>query len=380
MGKRILRKEEERSKLLKSRDRQLSWRFLERVKKRGQELQEKLGRPPVFMEVCGTHTVAFSKTGLRKALEGLIDLRSGPGCPVCVTGYGDMDRIIALSRLEDVTIGTFGDMFKVPGSRSSLEREKALGSRVEIFYSPLDSVQWAERNPSQNLIFIGVGFETTAPMVALSLQKAKDKGLNNFSVLSLHKLVPPALRVLLADIELKIDGFILPGNVSAVTGREAFEFVSREFSIPAVIAGFEPVDLLGALDNLTGQILEGTCRVDNIYTRVAKEQGNSTAQRVIKEFFDVVDESWRGLGTITCSGLVLKEDLEKLDASKRFTIEIPAPEIPAGCRCGDVLAGKIIPSRCKLFGKECRPDHPVGACMVSSEGACGAYHQYDNQE
>ncbi len=379
MGKRILKKEEEeRARLLMYRDRQLSRRILQRVKRKGQELREKLGKSPVFMEVCGTHTVAFSKTGLRKALEELIDLRSGPGCPVCVIDYGDMDKIIALSRLENVTIGTFGDMFRVPGSHSSLEQEKALGSRVEVFYSPSDAVQWAEKNPCHQLIFIGVGFETTAPMVALSLQEAEDKGLKNFSVLSLHKLVPPALRTLLTDCDLKVDGFILPGHVSAVIGREAFDFLSQEFSTPGVVAGFEPVDLLGAIDNLMGQMLEGACQVDNNYTRVVRDQGNRTAQRVIKEFYDVVEKSWRGLGNIPYSGLDLKEDLKKFDASKRFPVEISTPNIPQECRCEDVLTGKIVPHQCHLFGKECKPQKPVGTCMVSPEGACGVHYQYDN--
>ncbi len=380
MGKRILkREEEERARLLMYRDRQLSRRILERVKRQGQELREKLGRPPVFMEVCGTHTAAFSKTGIRKVLEGLIDLRTGPGCPVCVMDYGDMDKIIALSRMEKVTIGTFGDMLSIPGSYSSLEQEKALGSRVEVFYSPSDAVQWAERNPYYQLIFIGVGFETTAPMVALSVQKAEEKGIKNYSVFSLHKLMPPVMRKILGSSELKIDGFILPGHVSAVIGREAFDFLSQEFGIPGVVAGFEPVDLLGAIDNLTEQVMEGTSRVDNNYTRVVRDQGNRTAQRVIKEFYDVVDKSWRGLGSIPCSGLDLKEELKKYDASKRFPAEISTPEIPQGCRCGDVLTGKIVPHQCQMFGTECKPQKPLGPCMVSSEGVCGLYYQYNNK-
>ncbi len=381
MGKKILKQEEEeRNRLLKYRDRQLSRRLLQRVSRRCDELKEKMGRRPVFMEVFGTHTIEFSRTGLRKALESSLDLRSGPGCPVCVTHYGDIDKIIALSQLENVTIGTFGDMMRVPGSYSSLEHEKAMGARVEIFYSPSDAVQWARRNPSQQLIFIGVGFETTAPVVALSIQEADDKGIKNFSVLSLHKLVPPALKVLFRDKELKVDGLILPGHVCTAIGRKAFDFLIEEFNISGVVAGFEPVDLLGAVDNLTEQLLEGNCRADNNYARVVREEGNKTAQTVIKEFYDIVDVSWRGLGQIPESGLVLKDDLEKFDASKRFPVDISTPLVPEGCRCGEVLTGKIVPKECRLFGRECTPAKPVGACMVSSEGACGAYFQYDYEE
>ncbi len=380
MGKRVFQKEEEeRAKLLKYRDRQLSRRLLDRVKRKGEELKDKLGRLPVFMEVCGTHTVAFSQTGLRRVMEDTIDLRSGPGCPVCVTDNKDIDALLALSKLEDVTLGIFGDVMRVPGSQTSLEQEKAMGSSVEIFYSPWDAVKWAERTPSRKMIFIGMGFETTAPATALSIQEADEKGLNNYYVFSLHKLVPPALKLLIKDEELRIDGFILPGHVCAVIGRQALDFISSEGRRPGVVAGFEPVDLLGAMDNLLEQLLKGECRVDNNYSRVVREGGNKVAQTVIREYYNIEDSTWRGLGKISSSGLVLREDLHKYDAARNFSLEVPDSFTPQGCRCGEILTGKVLPPQCSMFGEECVPEHPVGACMVSSEGACAAYYHYDFQ-
>ncbi|MDO9573934.1 MAG: hydrogenase formation protein HypD, partial [Candidatus Contubernalis sp.] len=364
----------------KFRDRQLSSRLLQEVKSRGQELKEQLGRRPVFMEVCGTHTVNFSQTGLRRALEETVDLRSGPGCPVCVTDQGDIDRIIELSTKENVVLGTFGDMLRVPGSRSSLEQEKARGAQVKMFYSPSDAVRWAWRNPIKQMVFLGIGFETTAPVVALSIQEAEDQGIKNYSVYSVHKQVIPALKALLKDSDLGVDGFILPGHVSAVIGRKAFDFLALDYEIAGVIAGFEPMDLLGAVENLTQQLLQKNCRVDNNYTRVVREEGNSTAQRVIQEYFDPVEVSWRGLGKIPGSGLALKKELQVYDAIKRFPVEISRPFNQEGCRCGEVLTGKIVPTQCGMFGRDCKPSRPVGPCMVSSEGACAAYYQYDFQE
>lgn len=381
MAKWILKQEEEeRASLLKFRDRQLSRRLLQEVKSRGKELKEQLGRRPVFMEVCGTHTVNFSQTGLRRALEETVDLRSGPGCPVCVTDQGDIDRIIELSTKENVVLGTFGDMLRVPGSRTSLEQEKARGAQVQMFYSPSDAVQWAWRNPIKQMVFLGIGFETTAPVVALSIQEAEDQGIKNYSVYSVHKQVIPALKALLKDSDLGVDGFILPGHVSAVIGRKAFDFLVLDYEVPGVIAGFEPMDLLGAVENLTQQLLQKNCRVDNNYTRVVREEGNRTAQRVIQEYFDSVEVSWRGLGKISDSGLVLKKELQGYDAIKRFPVEISRPFNPEGCRCGEVLTGKIVPTQCGMFGRECKPSRPVGPCMVSSEGACAAYYQYDSRE
>ncbi|RQD77257.1 MAG: hydrogenase formation protein HypD [Candidatus Syntrophonatronum acetioxidans] len=371
--------EEERGKLLKYRDRQLSRRLLDRVKRKGEELKDKLGRRPVLMEVCGTHTVAFSRTGVRRVMEDIIDLRSGPGCPVCVIDNKDIDAMLALSKMEGVTLGIFGDVMGVPGSYTSLEREKAMGASVEIFYSPWDAVKWAERNPSRKMIFLGMGFETTAPATALSIQEADEKGLNNYYVFSLHKLVPPALELLLKDEELRVDGFILPGHVCAVIGRKALEFVSSDGNRPGVIAGFEPVDLLGALENLVEQLLKGEYRVENNYSRVVREGGNKVAQTVIREYYNIVDSTWRGLGEIESSALALREDLKKYDATRNFPLEVSDSVTPEKCRCGEILTGKVLPAQCPQFGEECVPENPQGACMASSEGVCAAYYHYDFQ-
>lgn len=382
MAKWILKQEEEeRDCLVKFRDRQLSRRLLQEVKSRGKELKEQLGRRPVFMDVCGTHTANFSQTGFRRALEETIDLRSGPGCPVSVTDQGDIDRIIELSTKEDVVLGTLGDMLRVPGSHSSLEQEKARGAaRVQMFYSPSEAVRWAWRNPVKQMVLLGVGFETTAPVVALSIQEAEDLGIKNYSIYSVHKSIIPALKALLKESDLAVDAIILPGHVCAVLGRKAFDFLVLDYEIPGVIAGFEPMDLLGAVENLTQQLLQKNCRVENNYTRVVREKGNRTAQRVIQEYFDPVEVSWRGLGKVPYSGLALKKELQVYDAIKRFPVEISRPYNQEGCRCGEVLTAKIVPPQCGMFGRECKPSRPVGPCMVSPGGACAAYYQYDFQE
>lgn len=370
--------EEKQRPLLRYQEKELSHRMLNSVKIKGRQVREQLGRPPLFMEVCGTHTMAFSRTGLRKNMEGIVELHSGPGCPVCVTGQLDIDKMIALAREKEVLLGTFGDMLRVPGTYSSLEREKAAGSNVEIFYSPSDAVEQARKYPSKEVVFIGIGFETTAPAVALAIAEAKEKGVENFSLFSLHKLVPPALQALLNSEEIRIDGFILPGHVCAVIGRKGFDFLSRDHFIPAVVTGFEPLDLVGSIDNLLDQLQEGTCRVNNNYTRVVREEGNPVAQQVIKDYYKVEDASWRGLGNIPSSGLVLKEEFKSFDAAQEFNIEVSSSSFSStGCSCGRVLAGRINPPECALFSEECTPAAPQGPCMVSSEGACAAYYYYE---
>ncbi|UNC93887.1 hydrogenase formation protein HypD [Candidatus Contubernalis alkalaceticus] len=373
----LKQEEEERECLVKFRDRHLSGRLLQEVKSIGQELKERLGRRPVFIEVCGTHSVNFSQTGLRRALEETVDLRSGPGCPLCVTDQGDIDRIIELSTQENVVLGTLGNVLKVPGSRSSLEQERARGARALMFNSPSEAVRWAWRNPLKHIVFLGVGFEPTASVVALSILEAEDQGIKNYSVYSVHKRIIPALKTLLKDSELRVDGFILPGHVSVVVGRKPFDFLALDNEIPGVIAGYEPMDLLGAVENLTQQLLKKTCRVDNNYTRVVREEGNITAQRVIQEYFDPCEVSWRGLGKIPDSGLALKKELQVYNAAKRFPVEVSRPLNQSGCSCREVLTGKILPTQCDLFGRECIPSRPVGLCMASPEGACASYYQYD---
>ncbi|MEW6181889.1 MAG: hydrogenase formation protein HypD [Bacillota bacterium] len=338
---------------------------------------ERLGRRAVFMEVCGTHTVAVSRAGLRGILGDYIDLRSGPGCPVCVTDYGDVDRMVRFARLRgNVTVGTFGDMVRVPGSDSSLERERAMGADVRILYSPADAVRYALDNPQREVVFLGVGFETTAPATALAIKEAKARNLENFSVFLAHKLVPPAMEVLLSDPELKIDGFILPGHVSAIIGRKAYTFLEG-YGLPSVIAGFEPNDILDAIRLILKMMGEGESRVVNGYTRVVREDGNMIARRQMEDVFTVCDASWRGFGAIPRSGMAISSDYKDLDASQRFLPAPVTPRIPTGCVCGEILKGKLTPRDCRLFAKSCDPRRPVGPCMVSSEGACAAYYQFD---
>lgn len=361
----------------KLRDPGLCERILERVKNLAGAATSHLGRPAVFMEVCGTHTTAISRAGLRGILAGCLELRSGPGCPVCVTDVPDIDQMLGFARLRGITIATFGDMVRVPGANTSLEQERARGADVRVVYSPADAVSLAESLPMRQVVFFGVGFETTAPMVALSLAEAGSRKVKNYSIFSVHKLVPPVLRALVAEEDLQVDGLILPGHVSAVTGRRAFDFLGAEFGIPSMITGFEPLDILGALCQLLEMVLAGRAEVLNGYGRVVREEGNKEAQDIIQKFFNVADASWRGFGSIPGSGLTLKKEYSSLDARRRF----PVPSLPfrlnKGCRCGDLLKGKITPAQCPLFAGACTPAKPVGPCMVSLEGACSSYYRYE---
>lgn len=363
--------------LSKFGDPALGKKLLARVSERAARLAGRLGRRPVFMEVCGTHTMAISRSGLRSLLKETMELRSGPGCPVCVTAAEDLDKAITLAQLPGVTVATFGDMVRVPGSTSSLDQERARGAQVQVVYSPAEAVELATANQEGEVIFIGVGFETTAPLVALCLVEAQRRRLRNFSVLSLHKLVPPALKALLADPQLGIDGLILPGHVSAIIGRKAYDFIAREYGIPAVVSGFESLDILGAIYFLLDMLEKGEPAVVNGYTRVVKEKGNRHARAVMEKCFEVTAASWRGLGEIPASGLRLQDDYVTYDAAARFSV----PQKPArprlGCRCGEILKGKLTPPECPLFAQGCTPARPAGPCMVSSEGACAAYYQYE---
>jgi hydrogenase expression/formation protein HypD len=366
--------------LTKYRKPDLAQKMMAKVIPMADTLAGRLGRPVVLMEVCGTHTMAISRTGMRSLLGKNLELRSGPGCPVCVTDYIDLDRAVMLARLPAVCVATFGDMVRVPGSCTSLERERAAGARVRVCYSPNDAVGYAAEHPAQEVVFLGVGFETTAPGVALSLMEAKARGVKNYSVLSLHKLVPPVMRVLLADPGLPVDGFLLPGHVSTIIGRRAFDFLATDYGLPAVITGFELLDILGAIYQILTMLLRQEIRVDNGYARVVRETGNVKARQFMQAFFAPVAVSWRGFGTIQESGLGLRKTYRHYDALEKFRITVPAPRVPRGCRCGDLLRGKIKPDACPLFARACTPTRPVGPCMVSSEGACAAYFQYEFAE
>jgi len=346
----------------------------ELVRRLAQELRGLAVPAATLMEVCGTHTVAIARHGLREALPDGVRLIAGPGCPVCVTPQEEIDWFLALGGLEGVTLATFGDMVRVPGSERSLEQARAEGAEVLVVYSPMDAVEAAARRPERQVVFFGIGFETTAPAVALAVMEARDRGLRNFSVLCAHKLIPPAMMALL-ESEIAVDGFICPGHVSVIIGSQAYLPVSRRGK-PCVVTGFEAVDVLRAVQMLLTQIIEGRSEVEVEYRRAVRPQGNIKAQEALARTFRVVDARWRGLGEIPGSGYELAEEFAEFDATKRFDIELPPAKEPVGCRCGDVLRGAIEPSECGLFGKACTPRNPVGACMVSSEGACQAHYRY----
>ena len=329
-----------------------------------------------FMEVCGTHTVSICRHGIRELMPPAITLTSGPGCPVCVTATADIDSFIKAAELDGSIITTFGDLLRVPGSKSSLQDARAEGADIRTVYSSLDALLIARQNPERQVIFLGVGFETTTPTVAAAILTAEQEGVRNFSVISSHKLMPPALDALLADPEIQIDGLICPGHVSIMIGADAYEpFVAR-YKIPCVIAGFEPVDILKAVVMLAEQAKSGEPKVEIAYDRAVTRDGNRQAMAVMYQIFAPVDALWRGLANIPGSGLEIRPEYDHFNARIRFDIEIIDAKDPAGCACGDVLKSIKTPADCKLFGTACLPEHPIGPCMVSGEGACGAYYTY----
>jgi hydrogenase expression/formation protein HypD len=334
------------------------------------------GRPINLMEVCGTHTVAIFRHGIRDLLPPNVSMLSGPGCPVCVTANADLDKALALAATPGVTLCTFGDMLRVPGSESSLQKARAAGADVRVVYSPLDALKLAAGHPDRQIVFFGVGFETTAPTVAAALLDARRQTLPNFSVASVHKTVPLALRALLSAREVHVDGLLLPGHVSAIIGSHPYEFIAAEFGIPCVIAGFEPLDILQGLDMLLVQVSAGRARVEIAYTRIVRPGGNPAALAAMDEVFAPSDADWRGLGVIPGSGLALRPEWANMDAERRFPLHLPPTREHRGCRCGEVLRGVIRPPDCPLFGRVCSPDEPVGPCMVSFEGTCSAWYQY----
>lgn len=333
-------------------------------------------RPMKLMEVCGTHTMAIAKNGIRGLMPEQITLLSGPGCPVCVTSNADIDLAIELARQPGVTLTTFGDMMKVPGSYSSLAREKGDGRDVRVVYSPLDALELAEREVHREVVFLGVGFETTAPTVAVTIQQAAKHGVRNFSVLAMHKTVPLALEALVNDPLVEIDGFILPGHVSVVIGTKPYESLATRYGVPGVVTGFEPLDVLQGILMLAEQLRDGRAEIEVAYTRAVAPEGNPHAIAAIDEVFEPCDAEWRGLGVIPGTGLALRDRYAEFDASKRFAATPPEPKEHKGCQCGDVLRGAVLPYECRLFGRACTPEHPVGPCMVSSEGSCAAYYRY----
>jgi len=339
-------------------------------------LTKGMSKPLVFMEVCGTHTMAIYQYGLRSLLPPEVKLISGPGCPVCVTPNGYLDRAIALSRLPDLVVATFGDMLRVPGSSSSLMEERAMGADVRIVYSPLDAVRIAAGNPGKRVVFLGVGFETTAPTIAGSILAAKEQGLSNYFVLASHKTMPEPMAILSADPELSVDGYICPAHVSAIIGADAYRFLCEEYRVPCVVTGFEPTDVMQGVEMLVRQALEGISKVEIQYSRVVRWEGNAKAQSVLAEVFTPFDAEWRGIGVLPGSGLRIAEPYRAFDAELAIPVEVEEVREHPGCQCGEILKGKITPFGCPLFGAACTPESPVGACMVSSEGTCAAAHKY----
>ena len=331
-----------------------------------------------IMEVCGTHTQNFRRFGLDKLLPITLRFIAGPGCPVCVSDQDYIDRAIALSKMKDIIILSFGDMLRVPGSRSSLEKQRAEGSDVRVLYSPWDSLKVAKENPGKRVVFLAVGFETTAPTIALTIKAAKKSGLKNLFFYSALKLIPPAMQALVADTRLKISGFLCPGHVSVIIGTNPYEFIPKRYKICCCVAGFEPLDILEGIYLLLQQIVKNKPSVVNQYRRVVTRQGNIKAKRIISDVFGVSDASWRGLGIISKSGLKLKSELSEFDAEKNFKLKLDTQYsiFDIRCRCGDILKGLISPPECPLFSKACSPDNPIGPCMVSSEGTCNAYYKY----
>ncbi len=336
-------------------------------------------RPVQIMEVCGTHTMAISRHGIRQASPDWLRLISGPGCPVCVTSNSDIDIFIEMSLLPGVIAASFGDMLKVPGTRMCLGDARVRGARVEIVYSTLDALRLAQENPDRKVIFFGVGFETTAPTVAAAITAARQSGAGNFFVYSAHKLVPPALSVLCRMPGLAVDAFLCPGHVSAIIGADPYRPLA-ERGIPCVISGFETVDILQSLNMILDQLDSGDFRVEVEYARGVRPGGNPAALEMMNSVFVLSDAAWRGLGTIPASGLAICEEFAAHDAARVFAVDTSYSREPAGCICGSILTGQKIPPDCRRFARTCTPDHPVGPCMVSSEGTCAAYYHYELQD
>ena len=354
------------------RDPVLAKRLLDRIA----ATAERVGTPVTIMEVCGSHTQAIGRYGIRRLLPPEIRLISGPGCPVCVTSASDVDKALWLAGREGLVFTTFGDMMRVPGTEgASLQRLRASGADVRVVSSAMDCMALAQKEEKREVVFMGIGFETTAPTIAAMVQTSRKRGIHNLSVFSVHKVVPPALRLLVADLEINLDGFLCPGHVSIILGSAAYAFLP-EAGKAAIIAGFEPVDIIEGVLLLLEQLERGKPEVVIQYSRVVRPEGNHRAMAVMADVFMTGDAEWRGLGTIPGSGLFFRPEYEDFDAEKRFNVpEIHGEDNP-GCSCGTVLRGLMDPEECPLFRAVCTPANPVGPCMVSSEGSCAAHYRY----
>lgn len=345
-----------------------------RLKARIDVQARRIVRTVTLMEICGSHTYAIGHFGIRKILPENIRLISGPGCPVCVTSGRDVETALLLADRKNVIFTTFGDMLRVPGTRGgSLQHLKAKGAHIRVVGSAMEAMGIAAANPSKEVVFMGIGFETTSPTVAAMVKSCRAKGIGNLSIFSVHKVIPPAIRVLLDDPELAVDGFLCPGHVSTITGYGAYAEIARR-GRAAVITGFEPVDILEGISMILAQILEGRFMVENQYARAVKPQGNTKALELMNEVFSVEPAEWRGLGVIDGSGLVLGNVYSSFNALARFDIPIVETGEIMGCMCGSILRGVATPLDCPLFGHACNPANPIGPCMVSREGTCSAYY------
>ncbi len=337
-------------------------------------------RPWVLMEVCGGQTHSLLRHGIDVELQGIVELIHGPGCPVCVTETSAIDLAQQLAFLPDVVLTSFGDMLRVPGSNGSLLTARAAGANVMTVYSPLDAVRYAQSHSDQQIVFFAVGFETTAPATALAVLQARELGLQNFSVLVSHVRVQPAMEALMQDSYNRVQGFLAAGHVCTITGFDLYSHFAKQFRVPVVVTGFEPVDLLQGILACVTQLESGTSEVHNSYGRSVEQFGNPAARRVIDAVYEIADRAWRGLGVIPAGGYRLRQDFAEFDAQNRFNVSHPQSAADAEdsprCRAGDVLTGRLTPNGCPEFGTSCTPDSPLGAPMVSSEGACAAYYRY----
>jgi len=340
------------------------------------EIEKTITKSWNIMEVCGGQTHSLVKNGILSVLPKKITMLHGPGCPVCVTPLNLIDKAIYLAEKEDVILCSFGDMLRVPGSKKNLLEAKAQGADVRILYSPLEAVTLAKQNPDKEVVFFAVGFETTAPANALSVLHAEKLGLTNYSIITSHVLVPPAITALMEDPESHIDAFLAAGHVCSIMGYWEYFPLVEKYKIPIVVTGFEPLDLLQGILMVVKQLEEGRAEVENQYVRMVKEKGNITAQKIISDVFEVGDQMWRGIGTIGKSGFHLQEKFARFDADKKFSIHIEIANENEACIAGNIMKGISKPFECSQFGKECTPQNPLGAPMVSSEGACAAYYNF----
>ena len=359
------------------RDPQKAQALLRQIELLGNQLAASRVGPIKIMEVCGGHTHTIFKYGLEALLPPSVELVHGPGCPVCIMPKGRLDDAIALAQQPEVILTTFGDVMRAPGSQQNLLQAKAEGADVRMVYSPLDALAIAQKNPDREVVFFAIGFETTAPSTALTVLQAESQGIENFSLFCNHVLVTPALEALLSNPDLQLDGFIGPGHVSMVIGARPYQVITERYHKPVTIAGFEPLDILQSLWMVLRQLAEGRCQVENQYTRLVQTDGNAIALAAMAKVFAIREQfEWRGLGNIAVSGFKMHPNYARFDAEAKFTLPHRQIADHKACACGDILKGVKKPWECKVFGTGCTPAHPIGACMVSSEGACAAYYKY----